>query len=92
MTEPTVTFHWLSFLVGAPVWGSVAIVVFGAILRAESTRGPSPNELTRTIPAPARSLGLVVPDRDTARIVSLCDYRFARDVAGPSDVERSGIR
>ena len=28
------TWHWFSFMVGAPIWGSIAVALFAALLAA----------------------------------------------------------
>ena len=30
------TWHWFSFMVGAPIWGSIAVALFAALLAASN--------------------------------------------------------
>ena len=30
------TWHWFSFMVGAPIWGSISIALFAALLAANN--------------------------------------------------------
>jgi hypothetical protein len=61
------TIHWLSFLFGAPVWGTLALLVFGALLASDDA-------------AIEADVGHHAGGEvDTPRVISLADYRIKRD-------------
>ena len=62
------TWSWISFLIGAPLWGSVAVVIFAAATRVRVGR-------VRARPSIARAVDTRESRSD---VVSLAEYRRSR--------------